>query len=803
MIVEIALVIPLRQVFDYQWPAGWIEPKLGQRVLVPFRRQKKCGLIVGIKEKTEFHGVRQVLSLLDEHSIINRDLLDLTKWVAEYYFCGWGEVLQTALPGGLGVHLQSEYSWVLSKPNQNTKLPEKFSGLLLRERWTDQEWKEFKPSKTEENLRQQWLDSGLLKVHRHLVQQRAKIKTERWVKLKNIPYDKLGKSNRKKTKRQRVLEILQVCDEVPWLKIRDEIKAPASLLKQLVEEQVVETFEKRVFRRFLPQGLPKPRNFQKLSEDQQKVWVVIEQSLSSNKYKAFLLHGVTGSGKTEVYLHAVRKCLELEKTALVLVPEISLTPQLVNRFRERFGDLVAVLHSGMDDGERFDEWSRIQLGQAKIAIGARSAIFAPLQNLGLVVIDEEHDQSYKQGESPRYQGRDVAVYRAFQEKTTVIMGSATPSIESWQNSRTGKYHLLELPSRALTGAKLPEVELLDLRQQPRQSGCYFFTKELVQALRICLQKQEQAILFLNRRGYAPIVQCPECENTVNCDACSLSLVYHQSSEKLRCHQCDHTQGFPNICPYCGTQTTMRLVGTGTEHIEQDLRVVFPEARLLRMDRDTLHGKHALSEMQQKIQRHEVDIVIGTQLVTKGHDFPNVTLVGVLLADLGLNLPDFRSAERTFQLLTQVAGRAGRGEKPGRVFIQTNNPNHHSLVTAQLQNYESFVNQEIPLRERLRQPPFLSLASVLCISRDENRAKDLALSLRHNLRSNGKAGVICQGPAEAPIRRINHRFRWQVLIKASSAGLIRKVFEKSLLGPEPLICSREENIILDIDPQHLM
>ena len=329
---------------------------------------------------------------------------------------------------------------------------------------------------------------------------------------------------------------------------------------------------------------------------------------------------MTGSGKTEVYLHAVRKCLELEKTALVLVPEISLTPQLVNRFRERFGDLVAVLHSGMDDGERFDEWSRIQLGQAKIAIGARSAIFAPLQNLGLVVIDEEHDQSYKQGESPRYQGRDVAVYRAFQEKTTVILGSATPSIESWQNSKTGKYHLLELPSRALTGAKLPEVELLDLRQQPRQSGCYFFTKELVEALRICLQKKEQAILFLNRRGYAPVVQCPECENTINCDACSLSLVYHQSSEKLCCHQCDHNQKFPKICPNCGTQTAMRLVGTGTEQIEQDLRVVFPDARLLRMDRDTLHGKHALSEMQQKIQSHEVDIVIGTQLVTKGHDF---------------------------------------------------------------------------------------------------------------------------------------------------------------------------------------
>ena len=803
MIVEIALVIPLRQVFDYQWPAGWNGPKLGQRVLVPFRRQKKCGLIVGIKEKSEFDSVRQISALLDEHPIINRDLLDLTRWVAEYYFCGWGEVLQAALPGGLGVHLQSEYSWGSSRTDRSSKPPEKFLSLLQRERWTDQEWKELNPSAADEELRQSWLDSGVLKIQRHLVQQRAKIKTERWVRLKNSPSDKPGKSSRKKTKRQRLLEILLERDSVPWLNLRDEIKAPASLLKQLVEEQVVETFEERVFRRFLPQGLPVPTDFQKLSADQQNVWTLIEQSLDSKEYKAFLLHGVTGSGKTEVYLHAVRKCLELEKTALVLVPEISLTPQLVNRFRERFGDLVAVLHSGMDDGERFDEWSRIQLGQAKIAIGARSAIFAPLINLGLVVIDEEHDQSYKQGESPRYQGRDVAVYRAFQEKTTVILGSATPSIESWQNSRTGKYHLLELPSRALTGAKLPEVELLDLRQQPRQSGCYFFTKELVEALRICLQKKEQAILFLNRRGYAPVVQCPECENTINCDACSLSLVYHQSSEKLCCHQCDHNLTFPKICPNCGTQTAMRLVGTGTEQIEQDLRVVFPEARLLRMDRDTLHGKHALSEMQQKIQSHEVDIVIGTQLVTKGHDFPNVTLVGVLLADLGLNLPDFRSAERTFQLLTQVAGRAGRGEKPGRVLIQTNNPHHHSLLTAQLQDYASFVNQELPLRERFKQPPFMSLASVLCVSRDEHRAKDLALSLRQNLRSNGQGQVITQGPAEAPIRRINHRFRWQVLIKASSAGLIRKIFEKSLLGPEPLICGREENIILDIDPQHLM
>jgi primosomal protein N' (replication factor Y) len=803
VIVEVALVIPLRQIFDYKWPSGWNEPKLGQRVLVPFRRQKKCGLIIGIKEKTEFSGIRQILSLLDEHPIITRELLDLTRWVAQYYFCGWGEVLQAALPGGLGVHLQSEYSWETSKLDQSIVLPKKFSYLLLRESWTDQEWKELRPSITEEELRQHWLESGVLRVQRHLVQQRAKIKTERWVRLKNAPFDKLGKSPRKKTKRQRLLEMLQENTLLPWLTLRDQIKAPASLLKQLVEEQIVETFEQRVFRRFLPQGLPEPKEFQELTLDQQKVWEPILESLNSNEYKAFLLHGVTGSGKTEVYLHAVRRCLKLDRTALVLVPEISLTPQLVNRFRERYGDLVAVLHSGMDDGERFDEWSRIQLGQAKIAIGARSAIFAPLHNLGLVVIDEEHDQSYKQGESPRYQGRDVAVYRAFQVKATVILGSATPCLESWQNTKTGKYQLLELPSRALAGAQLPDVELLDLSQQPRQSGCYFFTKELVEALRICLQKKEQAILFLNRRGYAPVVQCPECANTINCDACSLSLVYHQSSEKLCCHQCDHTQGFPKICPHCGTQTAMRLLGTGTEQIEQDLRVVFPEARLLRMDRDTLHGKHALSEMQQQIQRHEVDIVIGTQLVTKGHDFPNVTLVGVLLADLGLNLPDFRSGERTFQLLTQVAGRAGRGKKPGRVLIQTNNPHHHSLLTAQSQNYNSFVNQELPLRERLRQPPFSSLASVLCISRDENRAQNLAFSLRQNLRSNSQGQVICQGPAEAPIRRIKHRFRWQVLIRATSAGLIRQIFEKSLFGPEPLICSREENIILDIDPQQLM
>ena len=503
---------------------------------------------------------------------------------------------------------------------------------------------------------------------------------------------------------------------------------------------------------------------------------------------------------------------------MILVPEISLTPQLVNRFRSRFGDHVAILHSGMDDGERFDEWSRVRHGFASIVIGARSAVFSPMKNLGLIVIDEEHDPSYKQGETPRYHGRDVAIFRGYEAGATVLLGSATPSLESSNNVSNGKYELLSLTSR-INQALLPEVRLLDMKTVPGQKGSPYFSSELVEALRLCLLKKEQSIVFLNRRGFAPLVRCSKCESTFTCPNCSLSLVYHQVVNQVQCHQCDFVKPLVQRCPECGSDQAPLIIGTGTEQVEENLKMFFPAARILRMDRDTLHGKHALSKMHDRIRRHEVDIIIGTQLVTKGHDFPEVTLVGVILSDLSLNIPDFRASERTFQLLTQVAGRAGRGYKPGKVLIQTHNPRHHSLLCAKGHDTRQFRELELERRQNLRMPPFHSLTLVICSSPHEKRAENLIWEIAEKIQifySNKKNysntdqftseiepidSVQVIGPIEAPMKKLRNRFRWQLLLKADNVRAILRLLKQVLETPPST--RRDELIQIDVDPHHLM
>ena len=820
MIVEVALNLPLRRSFDYRWPDNLSRaPEAGLQVLVPFGSQKKGGVVVGVKEKSDFSRLKSVETLVDEEPLFSAEMLELTKWTSEYYFCAWGETLNSAIPGGLALRLRTTYT-----PNSNSSSLPRLDQLseaplsLIRKQdsWTQQEWLKCNPDERDHQILRGWLANENVQTSHLLLGQNAKAKMERWVRLLKV--DELKKSaKRRKSKREQIFEILAENSTVCWSDIQSRVNTPSQALKKLKEEGYIDFFEKRVYRRFIEGELPQIEAFQDLNQQQKIAFNVLEDSLEKGAYRTFLLEGVTGSGKTEVYLHAVRAARNLGKSSLVLVPEISLTPQLVNRFRSRFGDLVAVLHSGMDDGERFDEWSRVRNGIATIVIGARSAVFSPLKNLGLIVIDEEHDPSYKQGESPRYHGRDAAIYRGFAADATVLLGSATPSLESANNVINGKYEILRLTSR-IHQVQLPEVKLLDMKTVAGQKGSPYFSSELVEALRSRLLKKEQSIVFLNRRGFAPLVRCSKCESTYTCPNCSLSLVFHQGANQVRCHQCDFVNTLHNSCPDCGTKNAPSIIGTGTEQVEENLKMFFPEARILRMDRDTLHGKHALSKMHERIRKHEVDIVIGTQLVTKGHDFPEVTLVGVIMSDLSLNIPDFRASERTFQLLTQVAGRAGRGNKPGKVLIQTHNPRHHSLLCAKEHNTTQFMELELERRLNLRMPPFHSLTLIVCSSPHEGRAEKMAQAIYERIRTviantprttaqesvdNAGTGAEIKviGPIEAPMKKLRNRFRWQLLLKADNVRrllhLLKHVFES------PPSIKRDELVQIDVDPHHLL
>ena len=806
MIVEIALNLPLRQTFDYNWPESLgSSPQPGIRVLIPFGPHKKSGVVVKSKSASDFVNLKNVESVFDDSPVFSKHLMDLTRWVAEYYFCSWGEVLSCAIPGGLGIRLQISYHRQVHSSNELSGL-EKLSPSILKliqtqTSWRLQEWKQACATEDDQKQLNHWLTGKAVERTQTLAGTKLKPKMERWVRLISMPSSSKKQTPRKQTKKEKILLLLQEQSEISLSALKNHVPTPAQAVNKLNDEGIIDIFEKRVYRRFLQNDFPPLESFLSLNADQEKSYKVIEQSIEQGKYQTFLLHGITGSGKTEIYLHAVKLMLARGKQCLILVPEISLTPQLVNRFRARFGDQIAVLHSGMDEGERFDEWSKILQGEVTIAIGARSAVFAPLENIGLIVVDEEHDSSYKQEDSPRYNGRDVAIYRGYRIGATVILGSATPSLESTYNIIKKKSQLITLPSRILQ-ATLPEIVLLNLKHCPRQKGSYFFSVQMVEALRQRLLRKEQSLLFLNRRGYANLVRCQSCEEAIICPNCSLSLVYHQSVGMLQCHQCDHTASMPQRCPFCAAKE-LKILGVGTEQIESELKVMFPEARLLRMDRDTLRRKYSLVHMLDQIRNHEVDIIVGTQLVTKGHDFSNITFVGVILADLSLNFPDFRSSERTFQLLTQVAGRAGRGDKAGEVLIQTYNPQHHSLQCTQAHSFQQFQKRELNIRMKLNFPPYISLVLVLFSSTKEIRAQSLAYQFDQNLAVIHEIDFHQMGPIEAPIRKINNRYRWIVILKAAHVKHLHFLLRNALHRPSPLSPHSEDRISIDIDPYNFL
>ncbi len=536
----------------------------------------------------------------------------------------------------------------------------------------------------------------------------------------------------------------------------------------------------------------------KLMLQQTGVLEAVKAALDQKAYAAFLLHGVTGSGKTEVYLQAIAHALEQKQGAILLVPEIALTPQTCRRVTARFGAQVVLWHSKLSGGERAEAWRRLRSGQANIALGARSAVFAPVRNLGLMVVDEESEPSYKQEDVPRYHARDVAAVRARAAKAILVLGSATPSVESYYNAQQGRYRLVNLPAR-VDHKELPTVKLIDLAEAWRLEGKMpLFSNELLDELSGCLKRKEQAILFLNRRGFAPVVMCPDCRHVITCPDCSTAMVFHQQGNQLRCHTCDRRMPAGPACPKCGA-ACVRLSGAGTQRVEEELQRFFPRARLLRLDLDTTRARGSLEKALGQFGRQEADILIGTQMVAKGMDFPQVTLVGIISADTALHFPDFRAQERTFQLLVQVAGRAGRGGKPGLVLVQTLNAAHPIMELAKRQDYADFYQQEIALRQDLLYPPFARLAGIVCRSVQPARALKFARTLATRMQRIADPATQILGPAPAPRARVAKEERFIILIKSPTVAKRANVLQ-ALQG---LMVPSGVKLSVDIDPQDLL
>jgi primosomal protein N' (replication factor Y) len=545
-------------------------------------------------------------------------------------------------------------------------------------------------------------------------------------------------------------------------------------------------------------GWARPRH--ELNDAQQAAFDEIRKAIDAHAYQTFLLHGVTGSGKTEVYLSAIEAALAAGRGALLMVPEIALTPAMAAQFESRFGDQVAILHSAFHDSERSAQWRRLRKGEARVAVGTRSAVFAPVVNLGLVIVDEEHDSSYKQEETPRYNGRDVAIVRARAAHAVAVLGSATPSLESRFNAERGKSRLLELNAR-VANRPMPAVELIDMREEfleTRQNS--LFSRKLVNTVSEKLAAGEQAMLLMNRRGFSSCLACRSCGERVGCINCAVALTYHRRDNRLLCHYCNYARSVPEVCPACGSEHVY-LMGSGSERVEDELHRAFPRARIARLDRDTATGKKQFERILGGFREHQYDILVGTQMIAKGHDIPNVTLVGVINADIGLSLPDFRAAERTFQLLTQVAGRAGRHELPGTVLVQTSNPGHYAIECAAAQNYAQFYEKELHFRRAMRYPPFCAMASLIVRSERQEEALAMSRQVAEVLSSAGE-GIKVLGPAEAPVARLKKEFRYQTLVKALSRPklntLLQGVRRRALEAKWPATA-----LGVDVDPLSLL
>ncbi|MGM9925324.1 MAG: primosomal protein N' [Bacillus sp. (in: firmicutes)] len=802
--MEIASVIvdvPTRQTdnaYDYLVPAQWegmVVP--GIRVIVPFGPRKVQGFVVGIKSGSDVKKLREIDSLFDLEPLLNEELLQLADWLTTETLCLKIAAFQAMLPAAL----KAKYKKFLKLKTNIDDVDWELQKYFLHN-----EPIEFEAAMEHEYARlfKKEIMAGHIEVI-YEVKNKGNKKTERSVRLLFTEEElRQAKQSINKSARKQIKLIdffLEHRETLPLQKLLQMSGCGESVVKGLAEKGIVEIIQTEVYRDPFKDREFTPSEHLTFTEEQSEVFSSIKESMMEAHNDVFLLHGVTGSGKTEVYLQSIDVALKQGKEAIMLVPEISLTPQMVKRFKERFGDRVAVFHSGLSSGEKYDEWRRIYRKEVQVVVGARSAIFSPFQNIGIIIIDEEHEGTYKQEDSPRYHTRDVAIERGLYHKCPVVLGSATPTLESFARAKKGVYKLLSLQNR-VNNRPLPSVEIVDMREELRGGNRSVFSKLLLEKINDRLEKKEQIVLMLNKRGHSSFVMCRSCGDVRQCPNCEISLTYHKHNHMLKCHYCGFEERMPPVCGACGSDA-IRFFGTGTQKVEEELMKLLPHARVIRMDVDTTSRKGSHEKLLQHFQSGEADILLGTQMIAKGLDFPNVTLVGVLSADTMLHLPDFRSSEKTFQLLTQVSGRAGRHELPGEVVIQSYTPDHYSIVLASKQHYDTFFAHEMMIRKQNLYPPYYYITLVTVSHENLMKAIAVTEKITKFIKSGLSPQAIVLGPAASPIPRINNRYRYQCLIKYKREPYLNEKLKKIIEHYQQEMGQKGLQIAVDPHPQIMM
>lgn len=803
--IEVAVALPVWGTFTYLVPDSLLDvPLQGKRVLVPFGQRKVTGYVLEETESKDDKEIKSISDILDDTPLFPPSMIPLFRWISDYYMHPVGEVIKTALPGGLNLYEVSKLT-ITDKGQEaiDKKRPvsseERILGLLMESSRSVKELCAGLKYEIPGSLLYSMKQKGWIEKTREIKAGKTRVKTERYISLTG--YELISGSLSES--RIKIIETLKTSGEISVKRLNERVPGAARIVNSLEKQGHVKIFLKPLYRdpfgeTINPDIAPVP------TLEQDRAISEIAGFLGKGFF-SYLLSGVTGSGKTEVYMQLASLAVKKGYSVLILVPEIALISQMESRFRARFGECVSILHSGLSAGEKYDQWLRIAEGKTPISIGVRSAIFAPFKNIGLIIVDEEHDYSYKQEGGLRYNARDLALVRAKLAGCLVLLGSATPSVQSYHNISKRKISEVRLTKR-VEERNLPEISVVDLKENRDLRGIRrYISEELICGMKETLARKEQILLFLNRRGFAGFPVCGKCGEALKCKNCDISLTFHRSANAYKCHYCGFTKTANSSCAKCGA-FEIKLLGLGTEKIEAAAKSLFPEAKVARMDSDTTNRKGSTVKILKGLKEKTIDILVGTQMVAKGHDYPDITLVGIICADQSLAFPDFRSGERTFQLLAQVSGRAGRGSSPGKVILQTYNPEHFSIVSAKNQDYRAFYEKELLFRKALNYPPFSRMIQIRIFGKEKKKTGDYAKALgdlctRFKKEFNMNS-VDILGPIEAPVPKIAGRFRWQLLLKGKEIKQLHR-FARTIIIENAQKGNRDVGVIVDVDPYFMM